>query len=394
VKVPVRDAAGNAYAICGMSVDITARKEAEDRLRESEQRFRIMADGLPLIVWVHGPHGEQQFVNTTFCEFFGVSPEEMDGDRWQSLMHPDDARGYASAFAAAVRDQCAFHEAVRVRRSDGAWRWLESWARPRFSESGQFLGMVGTSADITERKTAEQRLERSDAELRNAMRRNDQFVATLAHEMRTPLAVMRNALAIEAQPEAGQRDREAARDLLARQVAHLARLADDLFDVSRSRLGKLQLQMEPLDMRAIVGDALIGLRSAVEDARHTLVYDPPAVAARVLGDRLRLLQIVGNLLTNAIRYTPPGGDIGIWLTCAEQDVVLDVVDSGIGLREGDIEVIFEPFRRVGDTTERGGLGIGLALVKDLVELHRGSVGVASAGRGRGSRFTVRLPRME
>jgi PAS domain S-box-containing protein len=163
---PIRDSTGQIIAGVVAALDVTERLAAERALRESEERFRTMADGLPLIIWVHDAEGQQQFVNRTFCEFFGVSAEEMKGGRWQVLMHPDDAEPYSREFLACLRERRPFHAETRVRSADGQWRWIESWARPRWSASGDFLGFVGTSADITERRAAEAALLESEAQAR------------------------------------------------------------------------------------------------------------------------------------------------------------------------------------------------------------------------------------
>lgn len=149
--------------------ELAARQRAEAALRESEERFRVMADYLPLMVWVHDAQGRQDFVNETFCEFFGVSREQMRDEHWQALIHPDEGQAYAEEFRACVREQRVFHGEVRVRRADGQWRWLESWGRPRFNTQGQFLGHVGASADVTERKQAEETLRQREEQLRVAL---------------------------------------------------------------------------------------------------------------------------------------------------------------------------------------------------------------------------------
>ena len=157
-------------------VDVTERKRAEDALRESEARFRSMADGLPLIVWVHDAQGRQQYVNRTFHEFFGVAPSALKADTWRKLVHPDDAEDYITAFEACVRDKRPFNQQARVKRADGQWRWVESWAEPRFSSSGKFMGLVGTSADITEKKEAEASQQRMNQTLEQQVaKRTDQL---------------------------------------------------------------------------------------------------------------------------------------------------------------------------------------------------------------------------
>ena len=396
VKVPVRNASGHAYAICGMSVDITDRVQAEQLLKESEERFETMADGLPLIVWVHGAHGEQQFVNKRFCEYFDVTLDETREDGWRLLTHPEDGPEYAANFLKCVEERRAFHGEVRVRRADGQWRWIESWAQPRFSPAGEFLGMVGASSDITERKENAEKLRESEAGLRNADRKKNEFIATLAHELRNPLAAIKNCMQIVRQYDRLPRaDVLATQEIAMRQVEHLARLADDLLDISRITLGRMQLRRQLLDLRAVADDAIAGIQSHGPAATHSFTFDRPPEPIWVEGDRVRLSQVFANLLNNAFRYTPAPGRIELCVSRMEGTAVVSVQDNGIGLAEEDLEAIFRPF--VQSATAEGlglGLGIGLTLAKQIVELHGGSIGVASEGRGTGSTFTVRLPLAE
>jgi PAS domain S-box-containing protein len=391
VKVPVHDAQGRSYAICGMSVDITERKQAEAVLRESEERFRVMADSLPLIVWVHGPNGEQEFVNQTFCEFFGVAREEMRGDRWQAVLHPDEGPAYVAEFARCVRDRRPFHAQTRVQRADGDWRWIESWGRPRFSPTGEFLGFVGSSADITERRATDQKLLESEAALRNADQKKNEFIATLGHELRNPLAAIRNATHIL---HLAPSNTAGVVAIVERQVGHLVRLVDDLLDISRITLGKMTFERQVLDIRAVVQDAVVATESEIHKAGHRFSFNSPDDPVLVEGDRVRLCQVVANLLSNAARYTPEPGDIRLEIRNAGEDtVIVSVEDSGIGLSADEIAVLFHPFTQTerAATLAHGGLGIGLALVKSIVEAHGGLVDVSSAGKDQGSRFVVRLP---
>ncbi|MCD6041459.1 MAG: histidine kinase [Burkholderiales bacterium] len=393
VKVPVRDAAGRAFAVCGMSVDITDRKRSEAALRESEDRFRSFTDSLPLIVWVHDADGAQEFVNRTFCEFFGVSREEMRAGRWQMLMHPEDGEAYSAAFFEAVRDRRPFHGEVRVRRHDGEWRWIESWGRPRFSPSGEFLGFVGTSADITERKRAERKVRESEAALREADRKKDEFLAVLAHELRNPLAPIRNAVHIMRAPGMGQAELAEARDIIERQVKQLVRLVDDLLDISRITVGRMALQQAVLDLRAVADDALLMSGPLLDEAEHDVTVHLPPQPVWVRGDGVRLAQVISNLLNNAARYTPRGGSVSLRVTEEGADALVLVEDTGVGLSPGVLERIFEPFVQAegGASRAAGGLGIGLALSRSLTQLHGGTIKATSPGPGHGSCFVVRLP---
>jgi signal transduction histidine kinase len=229
--------------------------------------------------------------------------------------------------------------------------------------------------------------------LREADRRKDEFLAILAHELRNPLAPLRHALeALRLAPE----DREAARwahEIMGRQVTQMVRLIDDLLDLSRVSRGKIKLEREPLALGAIVHDALEASRPAIEAARHRLSVTLPATRLTVHGDRTRLVQMLCNLLSNAAKYTAPGGHIELEAHAEAGEVVISVRDNGVGIPSDMLTRVFDMFTQVEDTLERaqGGLGIGLTLVKRLAELHGGSVEAHSDGRGHGSRFVVRLP---
>jgi two-component system CheB/CheR fusion protein len=381
-----RDAAGKPLRFVGVSTDVTEEQRVLASLAESEARFRAMADGLPLIVWVHDATGAQQFVNRTFLEFFGVEEAEMKGGRWQLLMHPDDGPAYAEEFAACLRERRPFHAEVRVRNADGEWRCIESWGRPRWSAAGEFLGMVGTSADVTERQRMEQAL-------RDADRRKDEFLAMLGHELRNPLAVISMALdAFELGLPADSplaRTREAA----ARQVEILVRLVDDLLDSARISTGKIALKRVQLSLGEIVRSALETSRLDLQAKRHQLVVEEAGGELDVDGDEVRLVQVVSNLLNNAARYTPEGGRIVVSLAREGAEAVLRVRDNGIGIDPDHLDAVFDLFVQGHEqASARGvGLGLGLSLVKKLVELHGGTVAARSEGSGSGAEFIVRLP---
>lgn len=390
VKVPVKEADGRPHAICGMSVDITERKNAERALAISEERFRDMADGLPLIIWVHNEKGAQEFVNQTFCEYFGVTREEMRGGTWQVLMHPDDAAQYVSAFEQSLRAHTAFHAETRVRRAGGDWRWLESWGRPRFGSRGEFRGIVGTSADVTERKETAQRLEASEAALRESDRRKDEFLAALGHELRNPLAPIRNVAQLLRTKVGSDPTIALACDIVERQTNQLVRIVDDLLDVSRVTLGKVTLQQELVDLRDVLQDAAHTAQPLMREKSHQMTVSVPGEPSWVRGDRVRLSQVFTNLLSNAARYTPPGGLIAVRMWEEGSSVCVSVVDNGKGIAAEDLTAIFDLFHQTAVHSAGGGLGIGLSLVKRFVEMHGGLVQAHSEGLGKGSAFVVRL----
>jgi signal transduction histidine kinase/CheY-like chemotaxis protein len=273
-----------------------------------------------------------------------------------------------------------------VRRADGEWRWLESWGRPRFNAAGEFIGHVGTSADVTERK-------RSEEALRDVARRKDIFLAMLAHELRNPLAPIRNAVQIlreTHQPVI----REHARGMIERQVQHLTRLVEDLLDVSRLSQGKIVLCRTTVDVVDVIAEGVELARPFIDHKRHVLnLMLPAARELWVEGDASRLAQVLGNIINNAAKYTDAGGAITVTAAAEHGSVVIRVRDNGMGIAPQLLPHIFDLFTQDERGLDRaqGGLGIGLALVNSLVALHGGEVEVASDGPGRGSLFTVRLP---
>jgi len=389
----LRDADGTDAGMVSAIRDITDRTRAEEASRESEHRFRIMADGLPLVIWVHDAQGRLQFVNQPYCEFFGVTPEQVAGPNWQPLVHPDDVAAYASEFNACVRDRRPFHSEVRASRFDGEWRWLESRAQPRFSASGEFLGMVGSSPDITERKQAEAKLRQIAADLSESDRRKSEFVAMLAHELRNPLAPIRNMLQVIKLKGDDQNAVANASQVIERQVVQMVRLVDDLLDVSRVSRGTIELRRERVDLAFIIRQAEEAVSPHCESFNHELIVTLPSQPVEVDGDAVRLIQVVSNLLTNACKFTEPRGRIWLSVERNADQAVIRVRDNGVGISADNLPRLFQIFMQVDATLDRStaGLGIGLALVKNLVEMHDGTVEVHSEGIGRGSEFVVRLP---
>jgi signal transduction histidine kinase/CheY-like chemotaxis protein len=257
-----------------------------------------------------------------------------------------------------------------------------------------FLGMRGRRAEIR-RRQAEQKLLGLVGQLQEAGRTKDEFLATLAHELRNPLAPIRNASFLLKQQEPPDSDAQWARQVIDRQSAHLSRLVDDLLDVSRITRGKVDLRRERTSISTVVGSAVETVRPIIQSHQHGLTVSLPGETLFVFGDFTRLAQVLSNLLTNAAKYTPPKGRIEV---AAERDgecVVLRVSDSGVGIPREMLGAIFEMFTQVDSSLERtaGGLGIGLTLAKRLVELHGGTIEAKSDGPGRGSEFVVRLPLM-
>ncbi|WP_254772674.1 PAS domain-containing hybrid sensor histidine kinase/response regulator [Nitrosospira multiformis] len=366
-------------------VDITERKRVEHSLRESEARFRALAEASPALIWQVDPQGNAVYLNQRYRYMFGKNLEELMPTGWRGLLHPDDAPAYIAAFERALHDRAHLRHRVRARTAGGEWRWLKSYALPWFTVRDEYAGHVGISIDITEAVAAETALLEAD-------RRKDEFLATLAHELRNPLAPIVSALTLIARPD-GAAEIPRLLPVISRQVNYMVRLVDDLLEISRITSGKVELRQKPTDLAIVLHNAVEASMDQIREKELELSVSITNTPLIVYGDTVRLEQIFANLLNNAVRYTGRGGQI--WLTARQEDykAVVSVKDNGIGILPGMLPRLFDMFaqeRRSGMGTQEG-LGIGLNLVDRLVQMHGGSVEASSEGKDKGSEFTVRLP---
>ena len=560
VKFPLVGADGIPYAVCGIATDISDRKRAQDALRESEERFRQLADAMPQIVWTARPDGNIDYLNRQWHEFTGLS-ETLGNEGWAQILHPDDARPAQERWATSLRSGAPFEMEIRLldrRRQTYRWHLIRTVAVR--DAAGGVARWFGTGTDIHEQKRAEESsrylaeasaalagvddyestlqkvanlavpyfadwstvdmanedgslrrlavahqdgdkaclahelmqehapnpqaaggigavfrtgiaeivhevtdeilikgakderhlslirqlglksyicvplvasghplgvLTFATAEsgrrytdtnlalvkdlahraavaientrlyqaLREADRRKDEFLATLAHELRNPLAPIRNALQILKMPRLDAATVERSRDMMERQVHQLVRLVDDLLDVSRVMRGKIELRKERVELATVVARAVETVQPLIEAQGHELTVNLPAESFSLEADPVRLAQVVGNLLTNAAKYTEPNGRIWLAAQRESNEAVLRVRDSGIGIAPDMLPKVFDLFVQVDHavTRSQGGLGIGLTLVKNLVEMHHGTVEAHSEGLEQGSEFVIRLP---
>jgi PAS domain S-box-containing protein len=361
------------------------RAKAVAALRESEARFRQMADTAPMMVWVCEADGACSYVSRRWSEFTGRLSNAELGAGWLESIHPDDRALLHRMHAGGGEHRDAFNCELRALRWDGHYRWLLVSGRPRSAADGAFLGYIGASMDITERKEAEHALREAD-------RRKDEFLATLAHELRNPLSPVRTGLQVLNLTD----DADTAlrtRQMMERQLAHMVRLIDDLLDVSRITSGKVVLRRERITLQEAVRSALESARPMIEAAGHRLQVDLPREPVWLDADPTRLAQVLGNLLTNAAKYTPDRGEIHLVAREVNGDAEVSVRDTGLGIPADALADVFGMFAQVNRTLDRaqGGLGIGLALARRLVEMHGGAIRAASDGLGCGSTFTVTLP---
>ncbi|WP_437661425.1 PAS domain S-box protein [Sorangium sp. So ce1182] len=382
-----KDAAGRRLVISAAH-DITERKQIADALRESEARFRELADAMPQIVWTAGPDGHVDYINRQWCERTGTTESEALGEGWVSFLHQDDRERSLAEWHRAVVTGEPYEVEYRFRGVAGReHRWYLGRALPVRGPEGDIARWYGTSTDIHDRKCAE-------AGLREADQRKDEFLAMLAHELRNPLGPIRNAVEILRRVAGQQPSLARACGVIDRQASHMARLVDDLLDVSRVARGRIQLRKEHCDLSTLLRQTAEDYRSTLEASGLSLDLELPAEPAWVSGDPTRLSQAVSNVLHNANKFTDAGGWVTVTLSAtSESSAAIRIRDTGIGMDPAMLGRMFEPFSQAdrGLDRSRGGLGLGLSLVKGVVELHGGTVSAESAGIGQGTEIVLHLP---
>ncbi|RPH42899.1 MAG: PAS domain S-box protein, partial [Burkholderiales bacterium] len=377
----LRDEHGTVTGVLSTERDLT------ERLRtETEVQFRRLADRIPALLRVDDAQGRTQFANQACADFVGCEREALLGRGWLEFVHPDDRARFLAGHGGAGRSSDRHETDLRLRRGDGSYPWMRSITVPYFDAAEQYVGDVTLTLDIDERRKAERALVAAD-------RRKDEYLAMLAHELRNPLAPIRTAVTIISR--LGQPDPQTAwaARIIERQTETLAKLLDDLLDVARIARGKIQLDRMPVDLAVLVERSVEVARPLIEARRHSLSVSMPDASLFVDGDLIRLTQVVANLLNNAAKYTDEGGAISLSLAREGGEGVITVQDNGVGIEADTIPRVFDLFTQADTTLDRarGGLGLGLTLVRQLVALHAGRVEASSAGLGHGSRFVVRLP---
>jgi PAS domain S-box-containing protein len=382
---PYKDQYGTTIGIFAQGYDVTESIEAQLAKRESEERLRDGMDAAKMVVWDWDLRSGTLAYSENVTAVLGFAPDRMAsvGEH----IHADDRQRIADAHRAAIAGNGAYQEIIRfIRPDNGRQVWLDSRGKVQFDAAGQAVRLRGVTVDVTERYQAE-------FELRESNRKKDEFLAMLAHELRNPLAPISTAAEMLRLTNAVDPRTKKASEVISRQVRHMTALVDDLLDVSRVTRGLVELDKELVDIKVAVANAVEQARPLIEARRHALTVRTDATQATVLGDRTRLVQVIANLLNNAAKYTPQGGEITLAVHAADGWVDIAVIDNGIGIDARLLPQIFELFTQAERTPDRaqGGLGIGLALVKNMVALHGGQVTADSLGAGTGSTFTIRLP---
>ena len=408
---PVRDSEGRVIRWFGTNTDVENERRAAEvhellRARERQAReeaehqkrmlYSLFMQAPTLIAVLRGPRHIVELANPPVAEAWGFPPEELRNRPLVEVLPELRAQGFADMLDEVYRTgvPCAGRETrAELNRPDGGVKtfYFNFLYSPFRNVQGDIEGIFVIADDVTHQVVARQEMNRLREEAESANRAKDEFIAMLGHELRNPLSPILTALQL--MNIRGSDGTERERTVIERQLGHLTRLVDDLLDVSRIARGKVELKMEIVEACEVVTKAIELASPIIEQRRHTLSVDVPDEGLTVNGDPTRLSQVVSNLLTNAAKYTPPGGRITVNARHEEGDVVLRVRDTGVGIAPGMLPRIFELFVQEGQAVDRsqGGLGIGLTIVRNLIQHHGGSVAALSDGLGKGSEFIVRLP---
>jgi len=371
--------------------------------RVKEQEFRAVLDSMPLCVWALDAEGNTRYRNRSCLEYAGEGDAGGPFDA-SALIHPDDAGDVQIQWARALACGQPLEVQYRLRRArDGSYRWHVGRVVPQHGPNGdahRVTGWIVTATDIESQKRAEgayarlvveERQAREEAQAAN--RAKDEFLATLSHELRTPLNAMIGWTRMLRTRKLAPDKVGKALETIERNARAQAELIEDILDVSRIITGKLRIEIRAVDLAAIVDAAVESVRPAAEAKQIALGRRIGELAPRLQADPARLQQVIWNLLSNAIKFTPPGGRVGVDVEAADGEVVIRVTDTGRGIHPDFKPFVFDRFRQLDSSSKRahGGLGLGLAIVRHLVELHGGTVACESAGEGQGATFVVRLP---
>ncbi|HZT97973.1 MAG TPA: ATP-binding protein [Chloroflexota bacterium] len=382
----LRDESGGLRGFVKILRDLTERRQAEERIRESEERLRVALWAGQMGTWRWRIPQDEQVLDDSLLRLMGLPPGQgvLSLEGFLKAVHAEDRDRVRAEFERCRDEGAILNIEFRVSWPDGSIHWLKDHGKMLRGPDSPF--MTGAAVDITDRKQMED-------QLRDADRRKDEFLAMLGHELRNPLAPLRGVIETLQRQQLDGPALERAYAMMDRQVVHMSRLVDDLLDVSRIARGLVELSKEPVNLVEVADQAVEMAMPAIEGRGHELSLTLPRKPLRVEGDATRLTQVIFNLLNNAAKYTDPRGKI--WLTVERdtEQAVLRVRDNGTGMKPDLVPRVFDLFIQGERTLDRsqGGLGLGLTLVKQLVEMHGGTVEARSDGPGQGSEFTVRLP---
>ncbi|MHC0061480.1 ATP-binding protein [Nostoc sp. UIC 10890] len=381
--------------------EILERQRILEVLRQSEERYRYLAEAIPQLVWTTNPNGECDYFNQNWCDYTGLTLEQSLGSGWLAALHPDDIQSADEVWSNAVKNGIMYNNEYRFKRaSDGSYRWQLARGLPLKDEQGFVVKWFGTCTDIHEQKQIlEERahlleleqVARAKAETANRIK--DEFLAVLSHELRTPLNAILGWSKLLQTRRLDQVKTSEALATIERNATLQVQLIEDLLDISRILQGKLTLNITKINLESTVLSALETMQLAAETKliEVNTAFEPDV--GEVLGDSTRLQQVVWNLLSNAVKFTPKGGKVEVRLEQADGYAQIVVSDTGKGISADFLPFVFDYFRQADSTSTRnfGGLGLGLAIVRNIIEMHGGMVKAESHGEGKGAIFTVSLP---
>jgi len=405
---PLRDAQGNLSCM-SIVADISdayrqaeQRKQAQETLRQSEERLRLALDAGNAGVWDWDIPNNHLTWSERLYEFHGLTPETFGGsiEDFAKLVHPEDKEWVFAAIHKAIEEKTPYQIELRIVQPSGAIRWMSTNARAIYDETGKPVRMLGATIDTTQRKAAEEEREQllvreqaARAEAEAASRMKDEFLATLSHELRTPLNAMLGWTQLLRTRKFDEATAARALETIDRNTKSLSQLIEDVLDVSRIITGKLHLHVRPVELVPVIEAAIETVLPAANAKDIGIEARLDSSSGTVLGDANRLQQVIWNLLSNAVKFTPKGGRVEVQLELIDSRVQIRVSDTGQGISSEFLPHVFERFRQADSTTTRshGGLGLGLAIVRHLVELQGGTVHAQSPGVGQGATFIVNLP---
>jgi PAS domain S-box-containing protein len=393
---PVIGDSGTIEFVVGSTRDITERRRVQEELRKTQQRLEATLAAGEVATWMWDIKNDRVTADRNLAHLFGVSAEDAANGpiaAYLTSIHPDDRTAVSESIGQALKVHTPFEATYRVRNAAGEYRTVIARGRPEYDAEDQPIGLPGVIVDITQLRELQEERSQLVASLQEADRKKDDFIALLAHELRNPLAPIRNGLQVLRLAGDDQAVATESREMMERQLTHMVRLIDDLLDISRISRNKMELRRARVSLEDVLNSAIETASPVIEESRHELTKSLGLCPIYLDADLTRLAQVFSNLLTNAAKYTPAGGKISITVKQIGGRIAVSVQDTGIGIPAESLKDIFNMFSQVDRSVERatGGLGIGLALVKGLVEMHGGNVEATSAGEGKGSTVTVSLP---
>ncbi|AFZ27020.1 PAS domain S-box [Cylindrospermum stagnale PCC 7417] len=381
--------------------EIAERQRILSVLRQSEERYRYLAESIPQLVWTADAEGYSDYFNRNWCEYTGLAVEQSVGSRWLAALHPDDVESADQVWVNAVNNGISYENEYRFKRAaDGSYRWHLARGLPLKDEQGRVVKWFGTCTDIDEQKQILQErvhlleLEQTArAKAETANRIKDEFLAVLSHELRTPLnAILGWSQLLQTHSFEPEKTSQALATI-ERNAKLQVQLIEDLLDTSRILQGKLTLKITNINLVSTVLSALDTMRLALEtkSIQVNTIFEPNV--GIILGDSTRLQQVVWNLLSNAVKFTPKGGKVEVQLRQVDGYAQIIVSDTGKGINPEFLPYAFDYFQQADSSSVRkfGGLGLGLAIVRNIVDMHGGIVTAESPGEGQGSTFTASLP---